>query len=62
MKITLILICIVFWSLLIFIGVKKAKAHRDNKKLMKSFDDKIKKMSEKDTKYKDFTEGHIYEK
>ncbi len=53
-------ICTFFFLVLLILGIRKSyKLKAENDKLMKASDELIK---EKKEEYKDFTEGHLYQK
>jgi len=53
-------VCTLFFLILLLLGIRKSyKLKAENEKLLKASDDLIKEEQEE---YKDFTEGHMYQK
>ncbi|MBD0833568.1 hypothetical protein ICJ83_15645 [Aestuariibaculum sp. TT11] len=54
---TVLIIVVIFFTILLFLGIRKSyKLKKENERL-----DKIsEEMARKEEKYKDFTEGHMY--
>jgi len=53
-------LCSFFFLILLILGIRKSfKLKAENEKLLKASDDLIK---DGDKEYKDFTEGHMYQK
>ena len=53
-------LCTFFFLILLILGIRKSfKLKAENEKLLKASDDLIK---EDNKEYKDFTEGHMYQK